>query len=206
MSADGSVLIVGGFGLSGCPENTIAALRDLGAKDLVVVSNNCGVDDFGLGLLLANRQITKDGLLLCRREQPVRAAVPVRRARGRVHSPGNARRADARRRQRHSGLLHRHRLGTPVADGKEVREFDGRQYLLERAITGDFALVKAWKGDHARQPRLPQVRAELQPAGRDGRHGHDRGGRGAGGRRRARPRSDPHPGHLRAADPRRQRL
>jgi 3-oxoacid CoA-transferase subunit A len=144
---DGSVLIVGGFGLSGCPEHAIGALRELGTKDLVVVSNNCGVDDFGLGILLQNRQIRKmvssyvgenslferqylSGELevefcpqgtLAERMRAGGAGIPA------FYTPAG--------------------VGTPVADGKESRAFEGREYLLEHAIRGDFALVKAWKGD-----------------------------------------------------------
>jgi 3-oxoacid CoA-transferase subunit A len=144
---DGSVLIVGGFGLSGCPEHSIAALRERGVKDLVVVSNNCGVDDFGLGLLLQNRQIRK----------MVSSYVGENRLfeqqylSGELEVEFNPQGTLAERmRAGGSGIPAFYTatgLGTPIAEGKEVREFDGRQYLLERAIKGDFALVKAWKGD-----------------------------------------------------------
>jgi 3-oxoacid CoA-transferase subunit A len=145
--ADGSVLIVGGFGLSGCPEHAIAALRELGTKDLVVVSNNCGVDDFGLGLLLENGQIRKmissyvgENRLFERQYLSGELEVefcPQGTLAERIRAGG-------------SGIPAFYTpagVGTPIADGKESREFQGRQYLLERAITGDFALVKAWKGD-----------------------------------------------------------
>jgi 3-oxoacid CoA-transferase subunit A len=145
--SDGSVLIVGGFGLSGCPENAIAAIRDLGATDLVVVSNNCGVDDFGLGLLLANHQITKMvssyvGENRLFEQQYLTGELEVE------FTPQGT--LAERMRAGGSGIPGFYTatgLGTPIAEGKEVREFDGRQYLLEHAITGDFALVKAWKGD-----------------------------------------------------------
>jgi 3-oxoacid CoA-transferase subunit A len=145
--ADGSVLIVGGFGLSGCPEHAIAALRELGTKDLVVVSNNCGVDDFGLGLLLQNGQIRKmissyvgENRLFEQQYLSGELEVefcPQGTLAERIRAGG-------------SGIPAFYTaagVGTPIADGKESREFQGRQYLLERAITGDFALVKAWKGD-----------------------------------------------------------
>jgi 3-oxoacid CoA-transferase subunit A len=145
--ADGSVLIVGGFGLSGCPEHAIAALRELGTKDLVVVSNNCGVDDFGLGLLLENGQIRKmissyvgENRLFERQYLSGELEVefcPQGTLAERIRAGG-------------SGIPAFYTpagVGTPIADGKESREIQGRQYLLERAITGDFALVKAWKGD-----------------------------------------------------------
>ena len=162
---DGATLLSGGFGLCGIPEHCIAALRELGQKNLSVVSNNCGVDDFGLGILLRNRQIAKmlssyvgenkeferqylSGELevelcpqgtLAERLRAGGAGIPA------FYTPTGA--------------------GTMVSDGglplkygsdgsvakaspkKETREFDGRLYVLEHAITGDFGLVKAWKGD-----------------------------------------------------------
>jgi 3-oxoacid CoA-transferase subunit A len=144
---DGATLIVGGFGLCGIPEATIAALRERGVRDLTVVSNNCGVDDFGLGLLLANRQIRKmvssyvgenkiferqflSGELevelvpqgtLAERMRAGGAGIPA------FYVPAG--------------------VGTPVAEGKEERSFDGTPCLLEHGIVGDVALVRAWKGD-----------------------------------------------------------
>jgi len=145
--ADGSVLIVGGFGLSGCPEHAIAALRDRGSKDLVVVSNNCGVDDFGLGLLLENRQIRK----MVSSYVGENSLFERQYLSGELEVEFNPQGTLAERmRAGGSGIPAFYTatgLGTPIAEGKEVREFDGRQYLLERAIKGDFALVKAWKGD-----------------------------------------------------------
>ena len=145
--ADGATLVVGGFGLCGIPENLIAALVRRGVKDLTVVSNNCGVDDWGLGLLLRARQIRKmvssyvgenaeferqflSGELevelvpqgtLAERMRAGGAGIPA------FYTPAGA--------------------GTLVAEGKETRAFDGRDYLLERGIVGDFSLVAAWKGD-----------------------------------------------------------
>jgi 3-oxoacid CoA-transferase subunit A len=145
--SDGSVLVVGGFGLSGCPEHAIAAIRQLGSKDLTVVSNNCGVDDFGLGLLLANRQIKKMvssyvGENRLFEQQYLSGELEVEFApQGTLAERIRAGGAGIPAFYTPAGL------GTPIAEGKEVREIDGRQYLLERAITGDFALVKAWKGD-----------------------------------------------------------
>jgi 3-oxoacid CoA-transferase subunit A len=144
---DGSTLIVGGFGLSGCPERSIAALRDRGVRDLTVVSNNCGVDDFGLGLLLANHQIRK----------MVSSYVGENRRFEQQYLSGELEveftpqgTLAERMRAGGSGIPAFYTatgLGTPIAEGKEVRRFNGRDYLLEEAITGDFALVKAWKGD-----------------------------------------------------------
>ncbi len=162
---DGATILAGGFGLCGIPEGCIAALRELGPKGLVVVSNNCGVDDFGLGILLRNRQIRKmvssyvgenkeferqylSGELeveltpqgtLAERLRAGGAGIPA------FYTPTGV----------HTAISDG---GLPVlyaADGsvkrysekKEIRSFDGRDYVLEPAIRGDFALVKAWKGD-----------------------------------------------------------
>ncbi len=140
-------LLLGGFGLCGIPENCIAALKESGAKNLTCVSNNAGVDDFGLGLLLQSRQIKKmissyvgenatfekqflDGDLdveltpqgtLAERLRAGGAGIPA------FYTPTG--------------------VGTLVAENKEEREFDGRKFILEKAIRGDFAYVKAWKGD-----------------------------------------------------------
>ncbi|UCG16090.1 MAG: CoA transferase subunit A [Phycisphaerales bacterium] len=146
---DGMTILAGGFGLCGIPENCIAALREMGVKDLIVASNNAGVDDFGLGLLLETRQIRKmissyvgenaiferqflDGELeleivpqgtLAERFRAAGAGIPA------FYTPTG--------------------VGTVVAEGKEQREFDGRTYLMERALDGDIAIVKARKGDPA---------------------------------------------------------
>ncbi|AWD87711.1 MULTISPECIES: CoA transferase subunit A [Bacillus] len=144
---DGDTLIAGGFGLCGIPEQLILAIRDSGVKNLTVVSNNCGVDDWGLGLLLANRQIKKmvasyvgenktferqflSGELevelvpqgtLAERIRAGGAGIPA------FYTPAG--------------------VGTSVAEGKEHKTFDGRTYLLEKGITGNAAIVKAWKAD-----------------------------------------------------------
>lgn len=144
---DGATLLVGGFGLVGIPENLIHGLREKGVRDLTVISNNCGVDDFGLGLLLETRQIRKmiasyvgenaeferqflNGELevelnpqgtLAERIRAGGAGIPA------FYTPAGA--------------------GTIIAEGKESRIFNGKEYLLETALTADFALVKAWQGD-----------------------------------------------------------
>jgi 3-oxoacid CoA-transferase subunit A len=145
----GMTLMLGGFGLCGIPECSIAELVKLGAKDLTCISNNAGVDDFGLGLLLQKRQIRKmissyvgendeferqmlSGELevdlipqgsLAERCRAGGAGIPA------FYTPAG--------------------YGTEVAEGKEVREFDGKPHILESALTADFAFVKAWKGDPA---------------------------------------------------------
>jgi 3-oxoacid CoA-transferase subunit A len=144
---NGMTLMVGGFGLCGIPENCIAELVKLGVKDLTCISNNAGVDDFGLGLLLQNRQIKKmissyvgendeferqmlSGELevdlipqgsLAERCRAGGAGIPA------FFTPAG--------------------YGTEVAEGKEIREYNGKKYILESALTADFAIVKAWKGD-----------------------------------------------------------
>lgn len=144
---DNMTYLVGGFGLCGIPENCIEALRDSGVKNITCVSNNAGVDDFGLGLLLQTRQIKKmlssyvgenatfekqymSGELdlefcpqgtLAERLRAGGAGIPA------FYTPTG--------------------VGTKIAEGKESRNFDGREFILEKSITGDFAFVKAWKGD-----------------------------------------------------------
>jgi 3-oxoacid CoA-transferase/3-oxoacid CoA-transferase subunit A len=162
---NGATLLAGGFGLCGIPENCIRALRELGTNGLTVVSNNCGVDDFGLGILLRNKQIVKmissyvgenkeferqylSGELevelcpqgtLAERLRAGGAGIPA------FYTPTGAGTAIS-----DGGLPLKYAADGSVAKlspKKELREFNGRTYVLEPAITGDFALVKAWKGD-----------------------------------------------------------
>lgn len=145
---DGAILMLGGFGLCGIPENCIAALVRKGVKDLTCISNNAGVDDFGIGLMLKTRQVRKmissyvgenaeferqllSGELevdlipqgtLAERIRAGGAGIPA------FYTPAG--------------------YGTEVAEGKEIREFDGKYYLLESGLRADFAIVKAWKGDY----------------------------------------------------------
>lgn len=144
---DGMTLMLGGFGLCGIPENCIAALVQQGTKSLTCISNNAGVDDFGIGLMLKTRQVKKmissyvgenaeferqllSGELevdlipqgsLAERVRAGGAGIPA------FYTPAG--------------------YGTEIADGKEIREFDGKFYLLESWLRADFAIVKAWKGD-----------------------------------------------------------
>jgi len=145
---DGMTLMVGGFGLVGIPENLIKGLREKGVKDLTVISNNCGVDDWGLGLLLKNKQIKRmvasyvgenkeferqvlNGELevtlvpqgsLAEKIRAGGAGIPA------FYTPAG--------------------VGTPIAEGKETRVFNGKEYLLEEGLIADFSLVRAWKGDN----------------------------------------------------------
>jgi 3-oxoacid CoA-transferase subunit A len=144
---EGATLIVGGFGLCGIPENLIAALVRRGVRNLTIVSNNCGVDDWGLGLLLRTRQIRKmvssyvgenaeferqflSGELEV--ELVPQGTLAERMRAGGAGIPGFYTPAG---------------VGTLVAQGKEIKNFDGRDYLLERGVVGDFSIVAAWKGD-----------------------------------------------------------
>ncbi|MDX5516395.1 MULTISPECIES: CoA transferase subunit A [Stenotrophomonas] len=145
--ADGQTLAVGGFGLCGIPEALIAALRDTGAKDLTVISNNAGVDGFGLGQLLATRQIRK----------MISSYVGENKEFERQYLAGELElefnpQGTLAERLRAGGagipaFFTATGYGTVVAEGKETREFDGKHYVMETALRADIALVKAWKAD-----------------------------------------------------------
>jgi 3-oxoacid CoA-transferase subunit A len=143
----GSTLLVGGFGLCGIPENLIGAVVETGVNDLTVVSNNAGVDDFGLGYLLATRQIKK----MVSSYVGENAIFANQFLSGELEVEFNPQGTLAERmRAGGHGIPAFYTpagVGTQIAEGKETRDFGGRQYVLETALTGDFALVKAWKGD-----------------------------------------------------------
>ena len=144
---DGQLLAVGGFGLCGIPEALIDALRDSGAKDLTVISNNAGVDGFGLGKLLTTRQITK--MISC--------YVGENKEFERQYLAGELKldftpQGTLAEKLRAGGagipaFFTKTGVGTIVADGKEIREFDGHKYVMELALNPDVSLVKAWKAD-----------------------------------------------------------
>src|SRR2546428_236813 len=144
---DGATILVGGFGLCGIPENLIEAVRRKGTRNITVISNNAGVDTFGLGRLLETRQIRKvigtyvgeNKLLedLALRGEVELELVPQGTFSERIRAGGAG----------IAGFYTPTGVGTLVAEGKEVREFDGRPHLLERGLKADFAFVKAWKGD-----------------------------------------------------------
>uniref|UniRef100_B0T2Z9 3-oxoacid CoA-transferase, A subunit n=1 Tax=Caulobacter sp. (strain K31) TaxID=366602 RepID=B0T2Z9_CAUSK len=144
---DGMTIMAGGFGLCGIPENLIAAIRETGVKDLTVVSNNCGVDGFGLGILLENRQIKK----------MVSSYVGENKLFEQLYLSGELElefnpQGTLAERIRAGGagipaFFTRTGVGTLVAEGKEVREFDGEQYVMERGMVADLSIVKAWKAD-----------------------------------------------------------
>ncbi|MDG9854645.1 CoA transferase subunit A [Pseudomonas nitroreducens] len=145
---DDMTVLAGGFGLCGIPENLIAQIRKLGVKGLTVVSNNCGIDGFGLGVLLEDRQIRKMiasyvGENSLFEQQLLSGELEVELTpQGTLAEKLRAGGAGI------PAFFTATGYGTPVADGKEVREFEGRHYVMERAITGDFAIVKGWKADH----------------------------------------------------------
>ena len=144
---DGAVLAMGGFGLCGIPENCIAALVKKGVKDLTCISNNAGVDDFGIGLLLQKRQVKKmissyvgenklfEQLVLSGElelELTPQGTLAEKLRAGGAGIPA---------------FFTPTGYGTQIAEGKETREYDGKMYVLERSLFADFAIVKAWKGD-----------------------------------------------------------
>ena len=145
---DGMTIMAGGFGLCGIPEKLIAGIRESGVKDLTVISNNCGVDDFGLGILLAGGQIRKM-ISSYVGENKLFAELYLS---GKLELEFNPQGTLAERiRAGGAGIpafFTRTGVGTLVAEGKEVREFDGDLYVMERGLTADLAIVKAWKGDH----------------------------------------------------------
>jgi len=145
---DGMTIMAGGFGLCGIPEALIAAIRASGVKDLTVVSNNCGVDDFGLGVLLAGGQIRKM-ISSYVGENKLFAELYLS---GKLELEFNPQGTLAERiRAGGAGIpafFTKTGVGTLVAEGKEVREFDGELYVMERGLTADLSIVKAWQGDH----------------------------------------------------------
>lgn len=146
---DGITVAVGGFGLCGIPEQLILALRDSGAKGLTAVSNNAGVDDWGLGLLLQTRQIRK----MISSYVGENAEFERQFMSGELELEFNPQGTLAERMRAGgagiAGFFTKTGVGTVVAEGKETKEFDGETYVLERGIRADLSLVKAWKADRA---------------------------------------------------------
>ena len=144
---DGMLISAGGFGLCGIPELLIAAIRDSGVKNLTVASNNAGVDDFGLGLLLQSRQVAKmmssyvgeNDLFM---QQYLAGDLEIEfNPQGTLAERMRAGGAGI------PGFYTKTGVGTQVAEGKEHKEFDGQTYILERGIFADLSIVKAWKAD-----------------------------------------------------------
>ncbi len=144
---DGATILMGGFGLCGIPENLIAAVCRKGTKDLTIVSNNAGIDDFGIGLLLQNRQVKKMVSTYVGENKLFEKLVLSGELQVELNPQGTL---AERLRAGGAGIPAFYTPtghGTMVAEGKETRDFDGRQYVLERALHGNFAFIKAWKGD-----------------------------------------------------------
>lgn len=146
---DGITIIAGGFGLCGIPEHCILAIRDSGAKNLTVVSNNAGIDDFGLGILLQTRQVKK----MISSYVGENKTFEKQYLDGELELELNPQGTLAERiRAGGAGIpafYTKTAYGTSLAEGKETREFDGEHYVMERGIRGELAIVKAWKGDKA---------------------------------------------------------
>jgi 3-oxoacid CoA-transferase subunit A len=144
---DGATILMGGFGLCGIPENLIAAVRRKGTKNLTIASNNAGVDDFGIGVLLQSRQVKKMISTYVGENKLFEQLVLSGELQVELNPQGTF---AERIRAGGAGIPAFYTptgVGTMVAEGKETREFDGRAYVLERGLRGDFAFVKAWKGD-----------------------------------------------------------
>ena len=144
---DGMTIAAGGFGLCGIPELLIAAIRDAGVKDLTIASNNAGVDDFGLGLLLQTRQVRK----MISSYVGENAEFMRQYLSGELELEFNPQGTLAERMRAGGagipGFYTRTGVGTVIAEGKDHKEFDGETYILERGIVADLAIVKAWKAD-----------------------------------------------------------
>jgi 3-oxoacid CoA-transferase subunit A len=146
---DGMTIMAGGFGLCGIPENLILAIRDSGVGGLTVISNNCGVDDWGLGLLLQTRQIRK----MVSSYVGENAEFERQYLSGELEIEFNPQGTLAERiRAGGAGIpafYTKTGYGTLIAEGKETREFNGEMYVMEMGLTADLSIVKAWQGDHA---------------------------------------------------------
>ena len=144
---DGATIMMGGFGLCGIPENLIAALCRKGTKNLTVISNNAGIDDFGAGLLMISKQIRKMISTYVGENHLFERLVLSGELELELNPQGTF---SERIRAGGAGIPAFYTptgYGTLVAEGKETRDFNGRMYVLERALTADFAFIKAWKGD-----------------------------------------------------------
>ena len=144
---DGMKIAAGGFGLCGIPEHSIAAIREAGTKDLTIYSNNAGVDDFGLGLLLQTKQIKK----MCSSYVGENDLFMQQYLSGELELEFNPQGTLAERMRAGGagipGFYTKTGVGTVIAEGKEQKEFDGQTYILERGIFADLSIVKAWKAD-----------------------------------------------------------
>src|SRR5688500_11234152 len=164
MLRDGLTLAVGGFGLCGIPEALIAALRDSGVKGLTVISNNAGVDGFGLGQLLETRQIKRMISSYVGENKEFERQYLAGELELEFTPPGTL---GATLRAGGAGIpafYTRTGVGTPVAEGEETREFDGKLYVMERALVPDVALGKAWKADKSGNLIFRRTARNFNPA------------------------------------------
>jgi 3-oxoacid CoA-transferase subunit A len=144
---DGATIMMGGFGLCGIPENLIAALHRKGSRNLTIISNNAGIDDFGIGLLLKAQQIRKMVATYVGENHTLEQLALAGQIELELNPQGTF---SERIRAGGAGIPAFYTptgYGTLIAEGKETRDFEGRMYVLERAMTADFAFVKAWRGD-----------------------------------------------------------
>ncbi|MEE4000038.1 CoA transferase subunit A [Tenacibaculum sp. FZY0031] len=146
---DGMTFMLGGFGLCGIPENAIAELVKIGVKDVTCISNNAGVDDFGLGLLLQHRQIKKMISSYVGENDEFERQMLSGELEVELTPQGTLAEKCRAAQAGFPAFYTPAGYGTEVAEGKETREFDGKMYVLEPAFKADFAFVKAWKGDAA---------------------------------------------------------
>ena len=144
---DGMTVMAGGFGLCGIPEHLIVAMRDSGVKDLTVISNNCGIDDFGLGLLLKTRQISK----MLSSYVGENKTFEQQYLSGELELEFNPQGTLAERCRAGGagipGFYTKTGVGTLIAEGKEHKDFNGETYILETALVADLSIIKAWKAD-----------------------------------------------------------
>ena len=190
----------------GVPEHLLEALRQRGVRDLTVISNNAGTDDHGIGPLLKARQIRKMIATYVGENKEFERQYLQKELEVELVPQGTF---SERIRAGGAGIAAFYTptgVGTIVAEGKDVREFDGRAYVLERPLTADFAFVKAWTGDTAGNLVYRRTTRNFNPMMATAARDDDRRSRAAGRGRRHRPGSRPHAGHLRAADPAGHRL
>jgi 3-oxoacid CoA-transferase subunit A len=144
---DGMTIMAGGFGLCGIPENLIAALRDLGVKDLTVISNNCGVDDFGLGILLKTKQIKKMISSYVGENKEFERQFLSKELELEFNPQGTLAERIRAGGAGVPGFYTKTGVGTLIAEGKEHKKFNGETYILETGLVADLSIVKAWKAD-----------------------------------------------------------
>ncbi len=196
---DGMMIMSGGFGLCGIAETLSDAIRDSGVKNLTVISNNAGVDGIGLSRLLETRQIKK----MISSYVGENKLFAQQYLAGELELEFNPQGTLAERiRAGGAGIpafYTKTGVGTLIAEGKEVREFDGEKYVMERGLFADLAIVHAWKGDTAGNLVYRKTARNFNPMMATAGEGHRGGGRAPGAGRRDRSRPHPHARHLRAA-------